>query len=228
MEKTQVLHKSRVETRQLATMGMMVALAYVVTVLTRFPLMSAAPFLKYDPKDVVILIGAYLFGPLAGLAMSAVTCFIEMITVSEAGFYGFIMNLVASAAFVCPAAFVYRRRRTMSGAIWGLALGVAAMAATMVLWNYIITPIYQGWPRDQVAGRLATVFLPFNVIKGVLNAALTLVLYQPVTNALRRSHLLPALPDGSVRRSYNMGALILGLFLLVTGVLVALVLTGTI
>lgn len=228
MEKTQVLHKSRVETRQLATMGMMVALAYVVTVLTRFPLMSAAPFLKYDPKDVVILIGAYLFGPLAGLAMSAVTCFIEMITVSEAGIYGFIMNLVASAAFVCPAAFCYRRRRTMGGAILGLALGVAAMAATMVLWNYIITPIYQGWPREQVAGMLATVFLPFNVIKGVLNAALTLVLYQPVTNALRRSHLLPALPDGSVRRSYNMGALILGLFLLVTGVLVALVLTGTI
>lgn len=228
MEKTQVLHKSRVETRQLATMGMMVALAYVVTVLTRFPLMSAAPFLKYDPKDVVLLIGAYLYGPLAGLAMSAVTCFIEMVTVSESGIYGFIMNLVASAAFVCPAAFFYRRRRTMGGAILGLALGVAAMSATMVLWNYIITPIYQGWPREQVAGMLATVFLPFNVIKGVLNAALTLVLYQPVTNALRRSHLLPALPDGSVRRSYNMGALVLGLFLLVTGVLVALVLTGTI
>ena len=116
----------------------------------------------------------------------------------------------------------------MSGAILGLALGVIAMSATMVLWNYIITPIYQGWPREQVAGMLATVFLPFNVIKGVLNAALTLVLYQPVTNALRRSHLLPALPDGSVRRSYNMGALILGLFLLATGVLVVLVLTGKI
>ena len=228
MEKTQVLHKSRVETRQLATMGMLVALAYVVTVLTRFPLMSAAPFLKYDPKDVVILIGTYLFGPLAGLAMSAVTCFIEMITVSDAGIYGFIMNLVASAAFVCPAAFVYRRRRTMSGAILGLALGVIAMSATMVLWNYIITPIYEGLPRGQVAGMLATVFLPFNVIKAVLNAALTLVLYQPVSNALRRSHLLPPLPDGALRRSYNLGALFLGLFLLITGVLVVLVLTGTI
>ena len=228
MEKTKPLHKSRVETRQLATMAMLVALAYVVTVVTRFPLMSAAPFLKYDPKDVVLLIGAYLYGPMAGAAMSVVTCFIEMITVSEAGVYGFIMNVVASWAFILPAAFLYHRRRTMGGAIAGLALGVAAMAATMVLWNYIITPIYQGWPRDQVAGMLATVFLPFNVIKGVLNAALTLVLYQPVSNALRRSHLLPALPDGSLRRSYNLGAVFLGLFLLATGVLVALVLTGTI
>ena len=151
-----------------------------------------------------------------------------MITVSEAGIYGFIMNVVASWAFILPAAFLYHRRRTMGGAIAGLALGVTAMAAVMMLWNYIITPIYQGWPREQVAGMLTTVFLPFNVIKGVLNAALTLVLYQPVSNALRRSHLLPALPDGSLRRSYNLGAVFLGLFLLATGVLVALVLTGTI
>ena len=228
MEKTKPLHKARVETRQLATMAMLVALAYVVTVVTRFPLMAAADFLKYDPKDVVILIGAYLYGPLAGAGMAVAACFIEMITVSEAGVYGFIMNVVASWAFVLPAALLYRRRRTMGGAIAGLALGVVSMAAVMVLWNYIITPIYQGWPREQVAGMLATVFLPFNVIKGVLNAALTLVLYQPITNALRRSHLLPALPDGSVRRSYRMSAVLLGLFLLVTGVLVALVLTGTI
>ena len=228
MEKTKPLHKARVETRQLATMAMLVALAYVVTVVTRFPLMAAADFLKYDPKDVVILIGAYLYGPLAGAGMTVAACFIEMITVSEAGVYGFIMNVVASWAFVLPAALLYRRRRTMGGAIAGLALGVVSMAAVMVLWNYIITPIYQGWPREQVAGMLATVFLPFNVIKGVLNAALTLVLYQPVTNALRRSHLLPPLPDGTLRRSYNLGALFLGLFLLITGVLVVLVLTGTI
>ena len=218
----------RVDVKKLATMAMLVALAYVVTVVTRFPLMAAASYLKYDPKDVVLLIGAYLFGPLAGAAMSVATCFIEMITVSEAGIYGFIMNVVASCAFILPSAFLYHRRRTMGGAIAGLALGVVAMAATMVLWNYIITPIYEGLPRGQVAGMLATVFLPFNVIKAVLNAALTLVLYQPVSNALRRSHLLPPLPDGALRRSYNLGALFLGLFLLATGVLVVLVLTGTI
>ena len=142
----------RVDVKKLATMAMLVALAYVVTVVTRFPLMAAASFLKYDPKDVVLLIGAYLYGPMAGAAMSVATCFIEMITVSEAGIYGFIMNVVASWAFILPAAFLYHRRRTMGGAIAGLALGVTAMAAVMMLWNYIITPIYQGWPREPVAG----------------------------------------------------------------------------
>ena len=98
----------------------------------------------------------------------------------------------------------------------------------MLLWNYIITPIYMGSTREAVAGMLLPVIMPFNLIKSVLNAALVLVLYQPLTNILRRTHLLPALPDGSLRRSYNLSAVFLGLFLLATGVLVALVLTGTI
>ena len=228
MEKTQVLHKSRVETRQLATMAMLVALAYVVMYTVHLPLMAAAPFLKYDPKDVVLLIGSFIYGPLSGLAMSFTVCFLEMITVSEDPLYGFVMNFIASAAFILPAAVVYHRRRTMKGAIVGLACSIVAMTGVMLLWNYIITPIYMGSTREAVAGMLLPVIMPFNLIKSVLNAALVLVLYQPLTNILRRTHLLPALPDGSLRRSYNLSAVFLGLFLLATGVLVALVLTGTI
>ena len=151
-----------------------------------------------------------------------------MITVSEDPLYGFVMNFIASTAFILPAAVVYHRRRTMKGAVVGLACSIVAMTGVMLLWNYIITPIYMGSTREAVAGMLLPVIMPFNLIKSVLNAALVLVLYQPLTNILRRTHLLPALPDGSLRRSYNLSAVFLGLFLLATGVLVALVLTGTI
>ncbi len=228
MQKAQAMPKSRVDTRQLATMAMLVAMAFVVMVVTRIPLMASADFLKYDPKDVVLVIGAFLFGPGAGLCMTAAVCFIEMVTVGTSGFYGFVMNLVASAAFVCPAALLYHRKRTMTGAICGLVLGAGAMTASMLLWNYIVVPIYRGWPREKVAGMLLPVFLPFNAIKASLNAALTLVLYQPVTNALRRAHLLPALPDGSLRRRINVGVLALGLLLLLSCVLLVLSLRGII
>ena len=222
MEKTHTLEKPRMETRQLATMAMLVAMAFVVTVVTRFPLVSAAEFLKYDPKDVVLTIGALLYGPLAGLLMSVAVCFIEMVTVGQSGFDGFVMNLVASAAFVCPAAWLYRRRRTMLSAILGLVLGAVCMTGAMLLWNYIIVPVYKGWPREQVEDMLIPVFLPFNALKASLNAALVLVLYQPVTTALRRAKLLPALPDGSLRRRINLGVFLLGGLLLVTCVLLVL------
>ena len=44
------LAAGRVDVKKLATMAMLVALAYVVTVVTRFPLMAAASYLKYDPR----------------------------------------------------------------------------------------------------------------------------------------------------------------------------------
>ena len=220
------LSAGRVDVKKLASMAMLVALAYVVMSVTRFPLMAAAPYLRYDPKDVVLTIGAFLYGPLAGVAMSVTVCFLELITVSEAGLWGFLMNVVASCSFLLPASLLYHRRRTAGGAVLGLALGVVTMTAVMLLWNYVVTPFYNGNPREAVAAMLLPVILPFNGVKALLNAALTLVLYQPVNNALRRARLLPALPDGSRRRNLNVGILLLGLFLVATCAALIMVLQG--
>ena len=47
-----------------------------------------------------------------------------------------------------------------------------------------------GYPRKAVVELLIPAFLPFNLIKGGLNAAVTMLLYKPVVIALRRSHLI--------------------------------------
>jgi len=221
------LSANRVDTKRLTTMAMLVALAYIVTVVTRVPLMAAAPYLKYDPKGVVLVIGGFLYGPLAGGIMCLAVGLIEMFTVGQSGLIGFIMNLLAAAAFVCPASWVYKRRRTLNSAVIGLVLGVAAMTATMLLWNYLITPLYQqGMSREKVAALLAPVILPFNLLKGGINMALTLLLYQPVNNGLRRLHLLPALPGGQTRRRLYVWNLAFALALLLLCLAVVWVLRG--
>ena len=48
---------------------------------------------------------------------------------------------------------------------------------------------------EAVAAMLLPVFLPFNLIKGGINAALTMLIYKPVTRALRSAHLLPERED---------------------------------
>ena len=210
------LAAGRADTRKLTTMAMLVALAYIVTVVTRFPLIAAAPYLKYDPKSVVLTIGGFLYGPLAGGAMCLVTALIEMFTVGQSGIFGFIMNVLASVAFVCPAAWCYRRRRTLKSAVLGLTAGVVTLTTVMLLWNYLITPLYKpNMTREMVAGMLLPVIFPFNALKGGLNMALTLLLYQPVNNGLRRLHLLPALPDGAQRRRIHVGNVLFGAALLI-------------
>lgn len=183
--------KKKLNVKKIATLAMLVAMAYVVMAVCRIPLMPAAPFLKYDPKDVVISIGGFLFGPVEGAMMSLVVALLEMVTVGTTGWWGFAMNFLASAAFVVPAALVYRRHHSFKGAVLGLVLGAVLMTASMLGWNYLITPIYQGMPRAAVADMLIPVFLPFNGIKAGINAVLTLVVYKPVVKALRRAKLVP-------------------------------------
>ncbi len=181
------LRKNR--TRKLALLGMFSALAYVVMMVGRIPIVM---WLKYDPKDVVITFAGLLFGPLSSLAVSAVVSLVEMVSVSDTGIIGCVMNILSTCSFACTAAFVYHRRRTMGGAVLGLVSGVLLMTAAMLLWNYLLTPLYMNQPRDQVAALLVPMFLPFNLFKGSLNAALTLLLYKPVVRALRRAKLLEA------------------------------------
>ena len=45
--------------------------------------------------------------------------------------------------------------------------------------------------RADVAAMLVPVFLPFNLLKGCLNATITVLLYKPVVQGLRHAHLLP-------------------------------------
>ena len=177
----------KTRTRKLALLGMFSALAFVVMMVGRVPIVM---WLKYDPKDVVIAFAGLLFGPVSSLAVSLVVSAVEMVTVSDTGVIGFIMNVLSTCSFVCTAAFVYSRRRTLGGAVLGLVSGVLLMTAAMLLWNYLITPLYMNQPREQVAPLLIPMFLPFNLFKGSLNAALTLLLYKPVVRALRRAKLI--------------------------------------
>ena len=101
------------------------------------------------------------------------------------------------------------------------------MSVVMVLWNYIITPIYMGQPREAVAELLLPVFVPFNLLKAGLNTALTLLLYKPVNTALRRAGLLPPAPEGhGPGKKMSIGVTIASLALLATCILLVLVFMG--
>lgn len=91
----------------------------------------------------------------------------------------------------------------------------------MTLWNYLIAPIYMGYPREAIVELLLPAFIPFNLIKGGLNAAITMLLYKPVVTALRRSNLIGTKQDSGKMR-INIGILLLALLMLITCVLLIL------
>lgn len=218
---------SSVNTRKLTLAAVFAALAYVSVVIFRLPIIPSAPFLNYDVKDVITALGALILGPTYGALIAVVVAFLEWITISSTGVIGFIMNVLSSASFVCTAAIIYSRKKTLANAVIGLVSGVVMMVIVMLLWNYIITPLYQGIPREAIAKMLLPVFLPFNALKGSLNAAFTFLLYRPVIGMLRSAKLLPA-STSKAQKSTPVIPIAVSVLVIVTCVLVILSMKGII
>ena len=170
---------------RIAATAIFAAIAYLSMFLTPF----RVDFLTFDIKDAVMTIGALYLGPLAGLAMSAVTSLLEMFTISQTGIDGMIMNFVGSATYTVVAALIYTYRKSLKNAVLGLVAATLSMTAVMLAANLIITPGFKGVPVEAVIAMIPTLLLPFNLLKGILNAALVMLLYKPVTTAMRATRL---------------------------------------
>lgn len=208
------------KTKKLSTTAMLCTLAYIAAAFGRIPIVL---FLKYDPKDVIIVIGGFLFGPLTSLAITVIVSVVQMFTTSTTGILGCLMNIISSCSFACTASLVYRKKHTLSGAMLGLFCGLSCQVLIMMLWNYLIAPIYMGYSREAVADLLLPAFLPFNLIKGGLNAALTMLLYKPVVTALRRSDLIE-FGHTSEKMQVNKGVLLTALLVIILCIFLILLL----
>lgn len=178
--------KKRFNASNLVVLSMFTALSYVAVCVFHIKVM----FLTFDIKDAFIAVTGMLYGPLSAIAISVVVSLIEMFTISETYFYGFVMNVISSVAFTAVASLVYKYKRNLLGALLGLVSGVFSVTATMLLFNLLITPHYMGVTVGTVVGLIPKLFFPFNFIKGVLNASLVMIIYKPIVTALRRARAI--------------------------------------
>lgn len=179
--------KSKLNLKKLVLTALFCAMSYVLTLVCHFNVM----FLTFDLKDIPMVIFSLMYGPLYGVIVAAITSLIELVTISDTGIYGLIMNFISSAAFSLISGFIYKHKRSFAGAI--ASVGVAALSTTviMLIANIIITPFYMGVTTSEVVALIPTLLLPFNACKTLLNGAAVLMLYKPVTTALKKAKLAP-------------------------------------
>ncbi len=207
------------QTKKIVMTALFCALSYLCVFITS-PI--KVDFLSVEIKDSVTAIFGMFFGPLSALTVVVLTALVEMMTISTTGFYGLAMNILSSAAFVLPVSFLYTRKRNLPMALAGLAAGIFITTATMALFNLLVTPLYMGVDRDIVAGRIPTLFLPFNLFKSIMNAGFVLLLYKPVSVALKNAGMVPKKATGDKGmhwRISSLGTALLGVFLVAGSVL---------
>ena len=218
------MSKQRISTRNMAVIAMFSAVSFVAVLISQI-IPTVAGFLSYDPKDAIIVIAGFIMGPMASVAISVIVSFIEMITISTTGPYGFLMNVVSTCAFAVPAAWFYKKNHSQKGAVIGLLFSVVVLVICMAIWNYVVTPYYMGVERQMVADMMFTVFVPFNLAKGGINAGLSLLLYRPIVSSLRKAGLVEQ-SSSSHKKTFSAGFTLFAAAVIVTFVLLLLVLLG--
>ncbi len=191
--------------------GVLAAMAIVLSFLESSLVIPVLPFfpnfLKLDIGDLPALLAAFAFGPLAGVLIELIKNAAHLFGSFTSGI-GELANFVIGSAFVGTAGFLYRFRKTRGAAFLGMALGTVVMTAVACAANYFfLLPLYinaLGFPLEAIIGAanaagntlvkdmgtlLLYVFVPFNLVKGLLVSVLTGLVYKRVSPLL---HGVPA------------------------------------
>ena len=191
--------KNKNKIRMMAQIGMLSAIA-VVLMLFEIPLPFAPSFYEIDFSEVPVLIGSFAMGPLAGAAIELVKILLNFaINGTTTAGVGELAHFLIGCAMVVPAALIYKKKHTRTGAIVGMVTGTLFMAFVGCFLNaFVFLPTYAkafGMPIDALVGMgtavnshitsLTTFVIfavaPFNLLKGFLVSLIVFLIYKKIS-----------------------------------------------
>lgn len=194
------MDKSYIE--KISLCGILGALGFVLMLL-EFPLPFIIPsFIKLDFSEIPALISAFAYGPLYGVLVCLIKNLLHLFVTSSAG-VGELSNFVLGVIFVGAAGLVYKKIHSRKGALIGSVMGAFIMALISIFTNYFIVypafSVLYGLSMDTILGMYKALLssvdnlfealiifnLPFNLAKGILDAAICFIIYKKISPILK-------------------------------------------
>ena len=191
-----VMEKNRQRIRYITVTGMLSALATLLMILEFSVPFLMPEFIKLDFSEMPALIAAFSMGPISGVTVCLIKNLIHL-TVSTTSGVGELANFLLGCAFVLPAGLIYYYRKNRKMALIGSLMGAFAMAVISLPINYFVTyPFYSHFmPLEMIIGAYQKIVpgvdglfwcllffnVPFTFLKGVLNAAITFLVYKHIS-----------------------------------------------
>lgn len=199
------------KTRNTVIVAMMSAIALVIYYLD-FPVPLMPGFIKLDFSNVISLVAGFSMGPLAGAAVCLIKNIMHLVIKGFGTTMGIgdIFDFVTSAAFTITASIIYKKNRTFKGAIKGCILGTVIFTVVSLPLNYFITyPIYAKafGGMEAIMGAYKAIMpgvknlfaalcifnVPFTLIKGIICALITVLIYKPLSPIIKGRSSKPAI-----------------------------------
>ncbi len=224
------MKKTKNETQKYIGIAVFSALAFIVAFVCNI-IPPVAGFLSLDCKDAVIAIASFIYGPVSAVLISLIAALIEFLTFSTTGWYGLVMNFASSAVFSLTAALIYKKKRNLNGALISFFSAVVLTTGVMLLLNRFVTPVYlfdylgampKAAAEEYVISLLPKVLLPFNFAKSLLNSSVAMLLYKPLSVALKKAKI--AKGEGSMKFNKSSAIIIgVGVIALIVSLAVLLI-----
>ena len=170
--------------KRLTVTAMLTALAVVLT-LFNFSLLPQVPFLKYDAGDILILILTFIFGPVYSIISTVIVAAFQAMFLSADGWFGGLMHIISTTALILPAGFIYKYKKTRKSAAVGLSVSCVTVTVAMLCFNFLLSPVFYGMPREAVVGMLPWIGL-FNFLKSLINSVVTMLVYKHIGNIIKK------------------------------------------
>ena len=179
-------------TKKLTVIGILAAVAWVISQFS-FPILYWAQFLKIDFSDIPILLGMYVFGPLAGIAIAAIRSLLSYITTGgEAGFpIGDTTAFIATMSLTLP--IYYSLKGKVSSKKKSIFAGVGAtisLTTAMSILNWlVVAPLYvkiMGFSVGPMREYLTLSVIPFNLAKGIIVSTVFFVIFYQLEGYLTK------------------------------------------
>ena len=192
--------KSKVNIRLLVGTGMLSGLAFVLQYL-EFPIPIMPGFIKFDFSDLPALIGAFAYGPLAGVIVEFIKNLLHC-TVTQSFTVGELSNFILGAVFTATAGLIYKKNKSKKGAIIGALVGSVVMGIISFPSNlFIVYPAYDKVHANGMqsldayskllpsVGKLWQALLifnvPFTIVKGLISTLITVLIYKRLSPVLK-------------------------------------------
>ncbi len=192
-------------TRKMAVVGMFSAIAMIL-MLFEFPLPFAPAFYELDFSELPILVGAFAFGPMAGVMMEFVKVLLKLfVKGTSTAFVGDLANFAVGCSFILPASTVYAFRKNKRSAVAACVVGTLVMTVFGTAFNAVyLLPAFSKlfhMPMDQIlemgakvnplvsegsiVSFVAACVAPLNLIKGTAVSVVTLLVYKPLSPIIK-------------------------------------------
>lgn len=187
--------------KQMAVIAVQGAISALLYMFVKFPLPFFPSFLDMQVSEIPALITSFMYGPIAGIFVLIIRFVIKIPFTGTMG-VGEIADLIIGSLLVIIAGLIYKKHRTIKGALIGLSIGVvfSTVGAALVNWLVLIPFYLQLYFNGSMAPLIGMcsmipginesnfmvlyIFIgavPFNLLRFICVFILTMLLYKRIS-----------------------------------------------